>query len=108
MFDLASTLLGPFQDDLVSVFGVSVGWFVGHAILLVTLVVLVVAIRERDHIINHSGFGRSEALDFVTFLLLTLALFFFYSSVSGFAFAPSLVVGAVSALFLRWVVTILG
>ena len=108
MFDLASTLLGSFQDDLVSVFGDSVGWFVGHAILLMTLVALVIAIRERDHIINHSGIGRREALDFGTFLLLTLALFFFYSSVSGFPFAPSLAIGAASALFLRWVVTILG
>jgi len=101
-------MLGTFQDELVSVFGDSVGWFVGHAILLVTLVVLVIAIRERDHIINHSGIGRSEVLDFGIFLLLTLALFFFYSSVSGFAFVPSLAIGAASALFLRWVVTILG
>tara|TARA_B110000014_G_C20001450_1_gene518952 strand:- start:75 stop:401 length:327 start_codon:yes stop_codon:yes gene_type:complete len=108
VFDLASTLLGPFQDDLVSVFGDSLGWFVGHAILLVTLVALVVAIRERDHVIKHSGIGRGHALDFGTFLLLTLVLFFFYSSVSGFAFAPSLAIGVVSALFLRWAVIILG
>ena len=40
MFDLASTILGTFQDDLVSVFGDSIGWAVGHAILLVTLVAL--------------------------------------------------------------------
>jgi hypothetical protein len=108
VFNLASIMLGTFQDELVSVFGASIGWFVGHAILLVTLVVLVIAIRERDHIINHSGIGRSEALDFGIFLLLTFALFFFYSSVSGFAFAPSLAIGVASALFLRWVVTILG
>lgn len=107
MFDLASTLLGPFQDELVSVFGDSLGWFVGHAILLVTLVALVVAIRERDHVIKHSGIGRSQAIDFGVFLLLTLSLFYFYSTVCGLASGPSLVVGAISTLFLRWMVTIL-
>ena len=53
MFDLASTILGTFQDDLVSVFGDSIGWAVGHAILLATLVAMVFAIRERDLSLIH-------------------------------------------------------
>ncbi len=108
MFDLASTILGTFQDDLVSVFGDSIGWAVGHAILLVTLVAMVFAIRERDHVIKNSGIGRTQVIDLGTFLLLTLALFYFYSAVCGFATIPSLIVGATSSLSLRWMVTILG
>ena len=108
MFDLASTILGTFQDDLVSVFGDSIGWAVGHAILLVTLVAMVFAIRERDHVIKNSGIGRTQVIDLGTFLLLTLALFYFYSAVCGFAPIPSLIVGATSSLSLRWMVTILG
>ena len=108
MFDLASTILGTFQDDLVSVFGDSIGWAVGHAILLATLVAMVFAIRERDHVINNSGLGRTQVFDLGTFLLLTLALFYFYSAVCGFATIPSLIVGATSSLSLRWMVTILG
>ena len=108
MFDLASTILGTFQDDLVSVFGDSIGWVVGHAILLATLVAMVFAIRERDHVINNSGLGRSQAIDFGTSLLLTLALFYFYSAVCGFATLPSLIIGVTSSLSLRWMVTILG
>ena len=108
MFDLASTILGTFQDDLVSVFGDSIGWAVGHAILLVTLVAMVFAIRERDHVIKNSGIGRTQVFDLGTFLLLTLALFYFYSAVCGFATIPSLIVGATSSLSLRWMVTILG
>ncbi|MDG1541153.1 MAG: hypothetical protein P8Q46_06365 [Candidatus Thalassarchaeaceae archaeon] len=108
MFDLASIMLGTFQGELVSVFGSSIGWFVGHAILLAALVAVVFGIRERDHVIKHSGLGRSQAIDFGFFLLLTLSLFYFYSTVCGFASGPSLVVGVVSALFLRWMVTILG
>jgi len=108
VFDLASIILGTFQDDLVSVFGDSIGWFVGHTILLATLAAMVFAIRERDHVIKHSGSGRSQAIDLGTFLLLTLVLFYFYSTVCGFATAPSLFVGATSSLFIRWLVTILG
>ena len=108
MFDLASIVLGTFQGELVSVFGDSIGWFVGHAILLAALATLVFAIRERDHVVKHSGLGRSQAIDFGVFLLLTLALFYFYSAICGFASIPSLVVGATSALFLRWMVTVLG
>ena len=108
MFDLASTILGTFQDDLVSVFGDSIGWAVGHAILLVTLVAMVFAIRERDHVIKNSGISRTQVIDLGTFLLLTLALFYFYSAVCGFATIPSLIVGATSSLSLRWMVTILG
>ena len=108
MFDLASTILGTFQDDLVSVFGDSIGWAVGHAILLATLVAMVFAIRERDHVIKNSGIGRTQVIDLGTFLLLPLALFYFYSAVCGFATIPSLIVGATSSLSLRWMVTILG
>lgn len=108
MFDLASIMLGTFQGELVSVFGASVGWFVGHAILLAALVTVVFAIRERDHVVKHSGLGTSQAIDFGIFLLLTLSLFYFYGTVCGFASGPSLVLGAISTLFLRWMVTILG
>ena len=108
MFDLASTILGTFQDDLVSVFGDSIGSAVGHANLLATLVAMVFAIRERDHVIKNSGIGRTQVIDLGTFLLLTLALFYFYSAVCGFATIPSLIVGATSSLSLRWMVTILG
>ncbi|MFL2974726.1 MAG: hypothetical protein ACJZ42_00180 [Candidatus Thalassarchaeaceae archaeon] len=108
MFDLASIMLGTFQGELVSVFGASVGWFVGHAILLAALVAVVFAIRERDHVVKYSGLGRSQAIDFGIFLLLTLSLFYFYGTVCGFASGPSLVFGAISTLFLRWLVTTLG
>ncbi len=69
---------------------------------------MVFAIRERDHVVKHSGLGRSQAIDFGVFLLLTMALFYFYSAICGFDSIPSLVVGATSALFLRWMVTVLG
>lgn len=108
VFDLASIMFGTFQDELVSVFGDSVGWFVGHVILLAALLGVILAIKERDHVIEHSGLGRSQALDLGIFLLLTLSIFYFYTAICGFASGPSLVLGAITTLFLRWMVTILG
>ena len=108
MVDLASIMFGTFQDEVGSVFGDSVGWFVGHVILLTALVGVIFAIKERDHVIEHSGLGRSQALDLGIFLLLTLSIFYFYTAICGFASGPSLVLGAITTLFLRWMVTILG
>ena len=42
MVDIASLILGDFQDSLVDVFGSSFGWLIGHLIVLsvVTLAIL--------------------------------------------------------------------
>ena len=74
--NVASVLLGDFQDSLVDVFGSSGGWLVGHAILLSMAALIVVSIRNRDHIVNESGFGREHfsqatAVVFMTCLLYT-------------------------------------
>lgn len=108
MLDIASVVLGGFQDDLSSTFGDSIGWAVGHAILLIFLGVLFFGIRGRDHIINHSGVGRSEALDLGVFLLLTLSLYYINSSMFDFELGASLGLAAAASLFLRWMVTVLG
>ena len=55
MFDLASIIMGSFQDDLTSVFGDSIGWLVGHAILLATLVAMVFDKRDSEPVNHHSG-----------------------------------------------------
>ena len=46
MVDVASMILGEFQDSLVGVFGSSFGWLIGHLIVLsvLTLVILSTAI----------------------------------------------------------------
>ncbi len=108
MVDLASIMLGTFQDELVSVFGASIGWAVGHGMLFAVLVGVIFAIKNRDHVMRHSGLGKSQALDLGIFLVLTLSIFYFYTAICGFASGPSLVLGATSTLFLRWMVTILG
>ena len=54
MENIASIILGEFQDDLTVLFGETLGWIVGHTILAAALVTIVLGIKERDHIINRS------------------------------------------------------
>ncbi len=108
MVDLASIILGGFQESLISVFGDTIGWIIGHAIIVLCLVVILFAIMGRDHIISNSGLGRSESVDFGVFLLLTLTLYFVYTSVFVFASGASFGLAVISSLSIRWMVTILG
>ena len=106
--NIASTILAGFQDDLVVLFGETLGWVVGHSIPAAALATIVLAIRERNHIIQRSGFGKNELLDLGVFLLLTLSLFYIYTNVFAFETIASLALGATSSLSIRWMVTVLG
>lgn len=108
MENIASIILGEFQDDLTVLFGETLGWIVGHMILAAALVTIVLGIKERDHIIKRSGFGKSETLDLGVFLLLTLFLSYIYTNTFHFESMASLALGAASSLSLRWMVVVLG
>jgi len=108
MFDVASIVLGDFQASLTSVFGNSIGWAIGHSIIFICFAAIFFGIRERDHIINNSGIGKRESVDFGVFVLLTLALYFIYTSAFDFASGASWGIAAASSLSIRWMVTVLG
>ena len=108
VIDIASIVLGGFQEDLVSAFGNSMGWAVGHLILLVTIGLLVLGLRERDHIINHSGFGQKQARYGIATLSLTIILYYVYTSTFDFDPTASVAISVASSLSLRWMVTVLG
>ena len=69
--DVASMVLGDFQDSLVDVFGSSGGWLMGHAIVLSMVTLIVISIRNRDHIINESGYGRKHFSQAMAVVLMT-------------------------------------
>ncbi|MBR79514.1 MAG: hypothetical protein CMA88_01840 [Euryarchaeota archaeon] len=108
MIDVASIVLGGFQEDLVSAFGNSMGWAFGHLIILVMISLLVLGLRERDHIINNSGFGRNQAIDGFATLSLTVLLYYIYTSTFDFDSTASVAISVGSSLSLRWMVTVLG
>ena len=108
MIDLASMVLMGFQDDIVLVFGDTVGWLIGHLILLGSLAMAVVAIRERDHILNQSGFDRSTIRDASLVVGLTLVQYQVFTSTFGFDPLASLALAVLSSFTIRWLVNVLG
>ena len=60
MVDFASMLFGDFQDSIVTTFGDTIGWVVGH-VLIAGLVALVwYTWIGRNHIRTQSGWGMPE------------------------------------------------
>ncbi len=108
MIDLASLVLMGFQDDLVLTFGDTVGWLIGHLVLLGALTVVVVAIRERDYIFNQSGFDRSTIWDALLVVGLTLMQLQVFTSTFGFDPLASIALAVLSSFMIRWLVNVLG
>tara|TARA_Y100001936_G_C15949779_1_gene599493 strand:- start:399 stop:725 length:327 start_codon:yes stop_codon:yes gene_type:complete len=104
--DLASPVLGDFQDSLDAAFGASMGWITGHLILAGALALVVLAIRNRDHIVNQSGFTRETLVDAAATTAATLVLFAIFANTFGWPTSPALVLALAAALSLRWHVLI--
>ena len=107
MVDLAQLLLGGFQESLVDVFGLSGGWLVGHAIVLSIVSLIVISIRNRDHIINESGYGREHFSQATAVVFMTGLQYVFYTGSLGFPGTMSLVLGVTGALSAMWMINVL-
>ena len=107
MVDLATPVLGAFQDTLEAAFGPSWGWVAGHAIVLGIAALAVLVVRNREHVMAESGFGKSEMADAAVVLALIAVQYIFYTGPLEFPEATSIVLGAIGALSLRWMVLVL-
>mgnify|MGYP001257092639 FL=1 len=107
MVDLAQLLLGGFQESLVDVFGLSGGWLVGHAIVLSTVSLIVISIRNREHIVNESGYGRKHFSQATAVVFMTGLQYVFYTGSLGFPGTMSLVLGVTGALSAMWMINVL-
>ena len=107
MVNVAQLLLGGFQESLVDVFGPSGGWLVGHAIVLSIATLIVVSIRNREHIANESGYGREHFSQATAVVLMTGLQYVFYTGRLGFSETISLVLGITGALSALWMINVL-
>ena len=107
MVDLATPVLGAFQDTLEAAFGPSWGWVAGHAIVLGIAALAVLVVRNREHVMAESGFGKSDMTDAAVVLALIALQYVFYTGPLEFPEATSIVLGVVGALSLRWMVLVL-
>ena len=102
MVDVASLVLGGFQDSIVDAFGSTGGWWVGHLLVVGMLALSVAALQNRHHIVNHSGFGRSTLMDAAATLALTAIQYSVFTGMFAWPDGISLVLAAISSLSLRW------
>ena len=100
-------VLGGFQDSLVDVFGSSGGWLMGHAIVLSIAILIVVSIRNRDHIVNESGFGREHFSQATAVVLMTGLQYVFYTGSLGFPETMSMVRGITGAISSILIITVI-
>ncbi len=107
MFDLASAVCGDFQDSIVATFGDSLGWVVGHALIIGTVALLWFTWTGRAHIRTKSGWDNSTLLDMATVTALTLAQYAVFTGTFGFPIAASIGVAFAGSMFVRWCVNVL-
>ena len=107
MVDVASMILGEFQDSLVDVFGSSFGWAIGHLIVLSILTLVILSIRNRDHIITESGYGSRSFAQALAVVGMTGAQYVVYTGNLGFPSTTSLILGFFGALSALWMINVL-
>ena len=106
MVDVASMILGEFQDSLVGVFGSSFGWLIGHLIVLSVLTLVILSIRNRDHIISESGYGSRNLAQALAVVGMTAAQYVAYTGNLGFPSTTSLILGFFGALSALWMISL--
>ena len=100
--DPASTILGGFQDSLVGAFGATAGWWVGNLLVVGILALAVVAVQNRQHMVDHSGFGRGTFQDLAVVIALTAVQYVIFTGTLNFSESVSLWLAIISTLILRW------
>ena len=79
----------------------------GHLIVLSMASLIVVSIRNRDHIVNESGYGREHFSQATAVIFLTGLQYVFYTGSLGFPGTMSLVLGITGAISVMWMINIL-
>lgn len=107
MVDLASMLFGDFQDSIVATFGDTIGWVVGHGLIVGLIALVWYTWVGRVHIRTQSGWGMPEIRDAATIIAVTMAQYIVYTSNLDYPDGPALAVAFSSTMFARWCVNVL-
>ncbi|MBV03834.1 MAG: hypothetical protein CML45_05520 [Rhodobacteraceae bacterium] len=107
MIDLASLVLGSFQDSIESAFGASFGWLIGHMIVLFSILLLIWIVQNRNHIASKSGWGYHNLMDLSVIAFITLAQYFVYVNLLNFPSTASWGLAIFWTMTLRWHILVL-
>ena len=107
MVDIASLVLAGFQDTLVSAFGASLGWIIGHMIVLFLGLSIIWVIQNRNRIAKESGWGYPNLVDIFVIVLLTVLQYLVYVNLLDFPSTASWGLAIFWTFTLRWHVLVL-
>ena len=107
MVDFASMLFGNFQDSIVATFGDTIGWVVGHALIIGLVALVWYTWIGRNHIRTHSGWGMPEIRDMATIFAITMAQYIVYTSNLDYPEGPALALAFSVTIFARWCINVL-
>ena len=107
MSDIPSIIFGPLQEDIVIVFGESIGMLIGHLIIAI-ISSIVVVFQNRRHIYEKSGFDKNTAIDIFSLLVLSIIQFIVFTSIFDFSQSASVLLSVIGSLLLRWVMYMVG
>tara|TARA_B100000401_G_C52731630_1_gene683869 strand:+ start:160 stop:486 length:327 start_codon:yes stop_codon:yes gene_type:complete len=108
MSDIPSIIFGPLQEDIVIVFGESIGMLIGHLIIIAIISSIVVVFQNRRHIYEKSGFDKNTAIDIFSLLVLSIIQFIVFTSIFDFSQSASVLLSVIGSLLLRWVMYMVG
>lgn len=107
MVDLASMLFGDFQDSIVTTFGDTLGWVIGHALIAGLVALGWCSWIGRNHIRKQSGWGMSELRDITTIIVLTMAQYVVYTENFDYPEFPAMGVAFSATMLARWCINVL-
>jgi hypothetical protein len=99
--------LGTFQDSIESAFGSSLGWIIGHLIVLFSTLSIIWVIQNRDHIARESGWGYPNLIDISVITLLTVTQYLVFVNLLNFPGTASWGLAIFSTMALRWHILVL-
>ena len=96
-----------FQDSIVTTFGDTIGWAVGHALIAGLVALVWYTWIGRNHIRTQSGWGMPEIRDIATILAVTMAQYIVYTGNLDYPEGPSLAIAFSATIFARWCINVL-
>jgi len=92
---------------IVGAFGSSLGWLIGHLIVLGLVCLTCKIINNRHHIISQSPWDVSTLKSIAVFLALTAAQYYVFTTSFNFPSNESIGLAAVSTILIRWLILVL-
>jgi hypothetical protein len=99
--DFATPLLGDFATHLEIAFGATMGWFVGHLIIVAIVVILIQSLRNGSLLVNRFEINSNRITNFIGYGIFFIIQYQIFISFS-FPISGAFFTAAASTLLWKW------